>query len=151
MTLVERIDSDIKEAMRARESGKERLAVLRVAKAALKNYEIDLRRPLTDEEATEIIAREAKQRREVMPDYERSGREDLVQRLKQEIEVLLEYLPSQLSEDELRRLVEEAVAASGATGLKDIGRVMGPLMPKVKGRADGKQVNAMVREILQAR
>lgn len=151
MTLAERIDADIKEAMRARERGKERLAVLRLTKASVKNQEIDLKRPLTDDEVREVLAREVKQRREVLPDYERSGRADLVEHLKQEITVLQEYLPSPLDEAELRRLIKEAIATSGAQGLKDLGKVMGPLMPQLRGRADGKHVNMLVKEMLQAR
>jgi uncharacterized protein YqeY len=108
----------------------------------------DKRAPLTDEEATEILGREVKKRRESIEAYRGAGREDLAAREAAEIEILTPYLPEQLSEGEVRALVVEAIAASGATSPRDMGRVMSLLMPRVKGRADGKAVSGLVSEEL---
>jgi len=148
LSLKERLEHDLKQAMKAREEGKTRLSVIRMVRAAVKNLEIDRRHPLSEEEMIEVLAREVKQRREVMPDYERSGRQDLVDQLTAEIRILEEYLPKALNEQELLVLIEEAVSATHATGPKDMGKVMGYLMPKVRGRADGQVLSRMVKERL---
>ena len=89
-----------------------------------------------------------KQRRDSLPDYEKSGRDDLIAQLKREMELLMEYLPQQLSHDELVVIVKEAIEATGAQSVKDMGKIMSAVMPKTKGRADGKEINAIAREIL---
>lgn len=148
MSLLERLTADMKEAMKAKEAGKVRLSTIRMAKSATKNAEIEKKRELTEEEIIEVIAREVKQRRDAMEEYRKAGREDIVQQLEAEVAVLLPYLPEQLDENQLRQLIQEAIAATGAQGPKEMGKVMGYLMPKIKGRADGKLVNQLVKEYL---
>ncbi|GAW30200.1 MULTISPECIES: GatB/YqeY domain-containing protein [unclassified Carboxydocella] len=148
MSLLERLTADMKEAMKAKEAGKVRLSTIRMAKSAIKNAEIEKKRELTEEEIIEVIAREVKQRRDAMEEYRKAGREDIVQQLEAEVAVLLPYLPEQLDENQLRQLIQEAIAATGAQGPKEMGKVMGYLMPKIKGRADGKLVNQLVKEYL---
>ncbi|AVX20013.1 hypothetical protein SAMN02745885_00876 [Carboxydocella sporoproducens DSM 16521] len=148
MSLLERLTADMKEAMKAKEAGKVRLSTIRMAKSAIKNAEIEKKRELTEEEIIEVIAREVKQRRDAMEEYRKAGREDIVQQLEAEVAVLLPYLPEQLDENQLRQLIQEAIAATGAQGPKEMGKVMGYLMPKIKGRADGKLVNHLVKEYL---
>lgn len=148
MTILERINEDMKAAMKAKDEGKERLSTIRMAKAALKNAEIDKRRPLTDDEVIEVLAREVKQRRDAIAEYGAGAGAEYVQKLEGEIAVLMDYLPQQLTEAEVRALVQEAVQATGAASVKEMGKVMGVLMPKVKGRADGKLVNQIVKEVL---
>ena len=148
MNLKDRLVSDMKEAMKAREEGKLRLSVIRMARASIKNVEIDKRRELTEEEVVEVLAREVKMRRDSIEEYVKAKRQDVVDQLNEEIRILMAYLPEQLSETEIRQLVQEAVQATGARGPKEMGKVMGYLMPKVKGKADGKLVNQIVKEAL---
>ena len=146
MSLTERLQADMKTAMR--DGDALRRDTLRMVIAAAQNAAKDKRAPLTDEEALEVIGREVKKRRESVTAYQGAGREDLAAKELAEIETLVPYLPEQLGEDEVRALAREAVAASGATSPKDMGRVMSVLMPQVKGRADGKIVSAIVNEEL---
>lgn len=148
MNLKDRLVADMKEAMKAKEEGKLRLSVIRMARAAIKNVEIDKKRELSEEEVIEVLAREVKMRRDSIEEYIKASRQDVVEQLNQEIGILMAYLPEQLSETEIRRLVEEALQATGAQGPKEMGKVMGYLMPKVKGKADGKLVNQLVKEAL---
>lgn len=148
MSLKEQLTEDMKQAMKAREAGKQRLSVIRMVRAAIKNVEIDSKKELTEEEVLNIVFKEVKMRRDSMDEFKNAGRQDLVDQLEQEIAILLPYLPQQLTEAEVRVLVSEAVTASGAVSPKDMGKVMALLMPKVKGRADGKLVNSIVRESL---
>ena len=148
MSLQERLLSDMKEAMRAKEAGKLRLTVIRMVRASIKNAEINNKRDLNDEEVLEILAREVKQRRDALPEYEKANRQDMVDNLKEEIKILQEYLPEQLTEAEITQLVQEAIEQVGANSPKDMGKVMGNLMPKVKGKADGKLVNKIVKDLL---
>jgi uncharacterized protein YqeY len=146
VSLTERLQADMKSAMR--EGDAQRRDTLRMAIAAAQNAAKDKRSPLTDEETLEVIGREVKKRRESVVAYEGAGREDLAAKERAEIDILTPYLPEQLGEDEIRALAREAVAASGATSPKDMGRVMSQLMPTLKGRADGKIVSAIVTEEL---
>lgn len=150
MTLKERLNEDMKAAMKAREAGKERLGVIRLARAAIKNVEIDRGHELSDEEVLEVLAREVKQRRDAIIEYQKAGRPDTVAMLEREIAIVLEYMPRQMTADEIRALAAEVIAQTGAKDAKDIGKVMAGLMPKVKGKADGKLVNQIVRELLPA-
>lgn len=149
MTLKEQLAEDMKQAMKAKEAGKLRLAVIRMVRAAIKNVEIDGKRELGEEEVQAIIAKEVKMRKDSMDEFKKGNRQDLVDQLEREIEVLLPYLPQQLTEEEIRGLVADAIAASGASSAKEMGKVMAILMPQVKGRADGKTVNNLVRAALQ--
>ncbi len=148
MTLKDRLVEDMKVAMKAKEEGKVRLSVIRMVRAAIKNAEIDKKIEFTDAQVIEVLARELKLRRDSLEVYANADRPETVQALEVEISVLMDYLPQQLSEGEIRQLVQETIGVVGAQGLKDLGKVMGVLSPKTKGRADGKLVNVIVREIL---
>ncbi len=144
--LTEQISTDLKEAMKAQDAG--RLSTLRMLKSALKNKEIDLMHPLTDEEAIGIIKSQVKQLKEVQETEEKVGREEESERAKQEIVVLEKYLPAQMGEEELVQIVRDAVVASGATSKADTGKAMGAAMKAVAGRADGTRVKTIVEIIL---
>jgi uncharacterized protein YqeY len=148
MRLAEQIQSDLTTAMKARDT--ETVATLRMVVAAIKNARVEGGRTgdLSDEETMDILTREAKKRNEAAEAYDQAGRDELAAKERSELAILQRYLPEQLGEDELRALVDEAVAETGASQPGDMGRVMSAVMPKVKGRADGKQVNAIVRERL---
>jgi uncharacterized protein YqeY len=146
VSLTEQLQADMKTAMRGGDTL--RRDTLRMAMAAAQNAAKDKRAPLTDEETLEILGREVKKRRESIAVYESAGRHDLAAKEQAEIDILVPYLPEQLGEDEIRALAREAVVASGATSPKDMGRVMSGLMPKIKGRADGKLVSRIVNEEL---
>lgn len=148
MSLKEQLTEDMKQAMKAKEAGKLRLSVIRMVRAAIKNDEINHKKELSEEEVLAIVNKELKMRRDSLEEFQKAGRQDLADQLEQEIAVLLPYLPVQLSAEEIRELAGKAVADSGAASAKDIGKVMALLMPKVKGRADGKLVNSIVRELL---
>ena len=132
MSLKEKLAEDLKSSMKNKDTVRKntvqlvRTAILQVEK---------------------VIAKQLKQRKDSLPEYEKSGREDLISQLKQEMECLMEYLPKQLTEDELRPIVEEGVKAVGATTMKDMGKVMEYVMPKVKGRADGKAVSTIAKSL----
>lgn len=146
MSLIERLTEDMKLAMKAKDQV--RLSVIRMVRAAIKNAEIEKGRPLTDDDVITVLHRELKQRRDSLHEFEKAGRQDLVDKVNAEIEVLTQYLPAQLSDEELLELIRNAVQEVGATSKKDLGNVMRVLMPKVKGRADGKRVNALVQQVL---
>lgn len=144
MTLEERISEDMKAAMKARDE--EKLSTIRLLRAAIKNTVIARGKELSDEDVTEIVAREIKQRRDSLPEFERGNRPELVEKLKREIDTLLVYLPKQLTEDEVREIVRAAVAQVNPQGPKDMGKVMSAVMPQVKGKADGNLVRNLVQQ-----
>jgi len=148
MSLYDQLNADLKEAMRAKEEGKVQLSVVRMIKSAAKYKEIEKGSPLTEEELIEVIAREVKQRKEVFPEYEKSGRADMIETIKQELEILMKYLPKQLSEEEIKALIQEVIEQTGAAGPKDMGKVMGKISPLTKGKADGRLVSQLVKEAL---
>jgi uncharacterized protein YqeY len=125
-----------------------RLGALRMLSASVKNREVELRHPLTDEEFVEMAVREVKRRKEAIEAYAAAGRDDLVAKESEEQRVLEAYLPAPLSEAGLTTLLDEAISATGAAGPEDLGKVMGYVMARAKGRADGKEVQARVRERL---
>jgi uncharacterized protein len=145
--LAEKLIADQNEATKAKD--RFRLTVIRMLRSELQNGAIAKREALDADEELAILTREVKRRQESLGDYERSGRQDLLEDLKKEIEILRRYLPEQLSEAELEKIVSEAVAESGAQSLKEMGKVMGLLMPRVKGRADGGLVRRLVEQQLQ--
>jgi hypothetical protein len=147
MSLQQRLDDDLKVAIKSSDNLK--TSVVRMAKAAIKNKQIEKRRELSDEEIISVISMLLKQRRESIELFSKGGREDLVEKEKQELSILQSYLPSQLTPDELDRLIIDAIKEASAEGVKDIGKVMRILMPQVKGSADGKVVNQRVMELLQ--
>lgn len=146
MSLKERLLEDMKNAMKQKDTVSKN--AIQMARAAILQVEKDNQITLDDDGIIEVIAKEVKKRRDVLPDYERSGRQDLVDELKTEIAVLMKYLPQQLSEEELEAIARQVVEETGASSPKDMGRVMQAVMPKVKGRADGKIVNAIIKKIL---
>ncbi|RNC29895.1 MAG: hypothetical protein AWM53_00115 [Candidatus Dichloromethanomonas elyunquensis] len=148
MSLKDRLVEDMKAAMKAKEEGKVRLSVIRMVRAAVKNAEIDKKTEFNDAQVIEVLAREVKMRRDAMEEFSRGNRPDKVQELVEEVAILMEYLPQQLTEEEIRKIAEEIIAETGAQGPKDLGKVMGMITPKTKGRADGKIVNQIVRELL---
>jgi uncharacterized protein YqeY len=151
--LKRRILDDLTTAMKAGDKG--RVGVLRMIKSEIQKQEVDARAEkgrdyeLDDEEVLAVLARAAKQRRESIESFRGGRREDLAEREEQELATIESYLPEQLDGDELRKIVDQAIVESGAESARDMGRVMKVLMPKVKGRADGKLVNRMVREQLE--
>ncbi|MGD8485705.1 MAG: GatB/YqeY domain-containing protein [Chloroflexota bacterium] len=142
MSLTEQLQADMKTAMR--DGDAQRRDTLRLAIAAVQNAAKAKREPLSDEEALAVLSRQVKTRRESIEAFRDAGRDDLADKEQAEIDVLAPYLPAQMGEDEVRALVVEAIAATGASSPKDLGRVMGALMPRVKGRADGKLVSSLV-------
>jgi uncharacterized protein YqeY len=147
MTLVEKINSDLISAMKSRDEV--RLKVLRMLKSELKYKAIDTGQDLSDNDVIAVLSSAAKKRNEAFEEYRRGGRDDLAELEIAESEIIKGYLPEQLSEDELKQLVEKAVAETGADSMKDLGAVMKTLMPQIRGRADGKSVNIVVRSVLQ--
>ncbi len=146
--LEQKINQDYIEAMRA---GDElRRETLRFLRAALKSAQIDKRAPLTEEEIWEIIRRQAKQRRESIEQFRKGNRDDLATKEEAELAIIESYLPAQLSREEIEALARQVIAEVGAAGPRDLGKVMGKLMPLVKGRADGRLVNEVVRALLGA-
>lgn len=137
----------MKTAMKAKD--KESLSVIRMLKASLQNEQIKVGHELNDEEELTILSREMKQRRDSLTEFEKAGREDLVEKVKSEIIIVEKYLPQQLSEEEIRQIVSQAIANTNATSASEFGKVMGVVMPQVKGKADGNQVNAIVKELLK--
>ena len=146
MSLTEQLQADMKTAMR--DGDAHRRDTLRMVIAAAQNAAKEKREALSDEEALAVLAKQVKTRRESIKAFRDAGRDDLADKEQAEIDVLAPYLPEQLGEDEVRLLVAEAISATGATSPRDMGRVMGALMPKVKGRADGKLVSSLVNEEL---
>lgn len=149
MSLTERIDADLKDAMRAREPM--RLGVLRMLKAALKNTAIEkggADAQLDDAEATQVIRKQVKQRQDSFESFEKGGRPELAEKEKAEIAILEQYLPAQMGAEELSRLVREAIAEAGATSKAQMGAVMKFLGPRVAGRADGRTVSQEVQKQL---
>jgi uncharacterized protein YqeY len=142
-----RLADEMRAAMKSRQAV--RLGALRLLAASVKNREVELRRPLSDEEFVEVATREVKRRREAIESYERAGRADRVAQEREEQEVLEAYLPERMSEDEVGALIDEAVEATGAEGPGDMGKVMGFVMSRAKGRVDGKVVQERVRARLQ--
>ena len=143
MSLKETLMDDLKVAMK--EKDVVRKNTVQMVRSAVLQFEKENKTELSDEGVIEVIAKELKRRRDVLPEYEKSGREDLIADINREIEILLAYLPKQLTKEELEVIVSEAIAEVGATSMKDMGKIMGAVMPKTKGRADGKMINEIVK------
>jgi gatB/yqey family protein len=147
MTLKERLTNDLKDAMKNKEHV--RKSVVTLVRAAIKQKEVDERVELDDVDVMDIVSKQLKQRNEALVDFKKAGRDDLISQTEEEIEILLTYLPKQLTDDELREYIKQAVEQVGATSVKDIGKIMGILMPKVKGKADGRRINNLVSEFFK--
>ena len=148
MTLKERITEDMKAAMRA--SDRERLSTIRMVQAGIKQREVDERITLDDAQVIAVLEKMIKQRKESVVQFEQGGRTDLADKEKAEIALLATYLPAQLSEAEVDALVQEAIAATGATSVKDMGKVMGAVKARAAGRADMGAVSARIKAALSA-
>ncbi|WP_026569906.1 MULTISPECIES: GatB/YqeY domain-containing protein [Sediminibacillus] len=147
MSLVERLNQDMKQAMKNKD--KQALSVIRMVKASLQNEAIKLGKDeLSEEEELTVLSRELKQRKDSLQEFKEAGRDDLAEKLEDEIKVLQAYMPKQLTEEELEQIVQETIQEVGATSKKDMGTVMSAIMPKVKGQADGSQVNRLVQKHL---
>lgn len=144
MSLKEQLKADMKEAMKAREAGKIALSVIRMVNSAIRNTEIDEKRELNDTDILGILAKEMKMRQDSLAEFVKGHRDDLVEQTKAEMAVLEKYMPAQLSEEEIRTIVVNAI--SSLTAPVKMGDVMGKVMPETRGRADGKLVNTIVRE-----
>lgn len=142
-TLKARINDEMKAAMRAKD--KPRLGAIRLIQAEIKRIEVDERIEVDDERLLAVLDKMCKQRRDSIQQYEDAGRTELAEQERLEIDVIQEFLPAQLSEDELNDLIAEAIAASGAESMKDMGKVMGQLKPKLQGRADMGEVSKLIK------
>ena len=146
MSLIARIEEELKEAMRERDS--ERRDALRLILSSLRSAEKELQRPLNDQEELQVLQRERKGRAEAEEAFRAAGREEQADAEGYELEVLAEFMPDPLGEEELEEIIDDAIAENGATSLRDLGRVMADVMPQVAGRADGAEVSQLVREKL---
>ena len=146
MSIKETLTQDLKLALKEKDTIKKN--TVQGIRAAILQFEKDNLTELNDDGILDVIAKELKKRKDVLPEYEKSGRQDLITQLNREIEIVMGYLPSQLSEDELDEIVRQAVEVTGASSMKDMGALMAEVMPKVRGRADGKMVNALAKKYL---
>ena len=146
MSLLQQLTSDMVSAMKNRD--KETLNVVRMLKAAVQNEQIELGHDLSANEEIAVMAREYKQRKESLEEFEKARREDLINQAKNELAIVEKYMPKQLSKDEVTKIVKEVIDELNASSMKNFGQVMGSVMPKVQGQADGKLVNQVVKEQL---
>ena len=146
MTLIEQIEQDVKEAMLARDG--DRRDALRLILSSLRSAEKDLQRPLTNDEELQVLQRERKRRVEAAEAFRAGGREEQAESEERELEILEEFMPEPLSEEDIEEIVDDAIAEVGATSMADLGRVMADVMPQIAGRADGSVVSQIVREKL---
>jgi len=146
MGLKEKLDQDLKEAIKQRDE--RRKSALRMVKTAIRRLEVEKMRELSDEEIQQVIAQEVKRHRQSIEEFSKGGREDLAEAEKAELEILQAYLPEALSEEEIEAAARRVIEEIGATDPRQLGEVMRRLMPQLKGRAEGKVVNQIVREIL---
>ncbi len=144
--LKEKLKGDLKDAMKSKDTVKR--DTIRFLMSALKQVEVDERKELSDEDIIKIIQKSAKQREDSMTQYKNAGRDDLYQKELNELNILKSYLPAQLSDDELKKIVKNTIVKTGATSLKDIGKVMGAVIKECAGKADGKRINIIVKELL---
>ncbi len=146
MSLKDKLMDDLKAAMKDKDTIRKN--AVQMVRASVLQVEKDNKVTLDDEGVIEVVAKEVKKRKDVLPEYEKSGRQELIDELNKEIEVLMAYLPEQMSEEEIEALVISAIEEAGAKSMKDIGKVMAVIMPRTKGKADGKTVNQYVRKHL---
>lgn len=145
--LEDKINADFKEAMKERNEIK--VSILRMVKSSIQNLKIEKKKKeLGDEDIFGILAKHVKQAQDALEGFRKGGREDLIKKEEAELVIIKSYLPQEISTEELKTLIEEAIKTTGAASAADMGRVMKELMPKVKGRADGKKVNQLVQELL---
>ena len=146
MTLKERLMEDMKVSMRNKETLKK--SVITMIRASVKQKEVDDRVDVNDDDVIELIAKQLKQSKDALVEFEKAERDDLIAQTKAEIEILASYLPQQLTDEELEAVVRDAVAEVNAQSVKDMGKIMGKVMAVAKGRVDGKRINEMVKKVL---
>ena len=146
MSLKETLMADLKLAMKDKDTIRKN--TVQMVRSAVLQYEKDNKTELDDDGVIDVIAKELKQRRDSLPDFEKSGREDLVENLKKEMDVLMGYLPEQLSEAELEEIIKTAIDETGASSIKDMGKIMGIVTAKTKGRADAKMIGSLAKKML---
>ena len=146
MSLIARIEGELKQAMRAQD--RERTDTLRLTLASLRSAEKELARPLKEDEELQVLQRERKRRTEAAEAFREGDRAEQAEKEERELEVIQEFMPEPVSDEELERIIDNAIAETGATSLRDLGRVMADVMPQVAGRADGSTVSQLVREKL---
>ena len=146
MSLKEKLQEDLKSSMKNKDTVKK--SVVTLIRAAIKQHEVDNRVELADDAIIDIISKQLKQRKDSLAEFEKANRDDLVEETKSEIQVLEGYLPQQLSEEELEKIVIETIAEVGATSMKDMGKIMATIKPKTAGRADGRKINELVKKNL---
>lgn len=146
MSLIERIEGELTTAMRSRD--RERIETLRLTLASLRSAEKEVQRPLKDDEELHVLQRERKRRQEAAEAFREGGREEQAAKEERELAVIQEFMPEPIGEEELESIIDDVIAETGATSLRDLGRVMADVMPQVAGRADGSAVSQLVREKL---
>ena len=146
MSLLERLNSDIKQAMKNKE--KDKLSVIRMIKASIQNEALKTGKEISEEEELTVLSREVKQRKDSLHEFDKAGREDLVEKIRTELQYVELYMPKQLSEEEVSEIVKQAISETGASTKAEMGKVMAVIMPKVKGKADGSLVNKLVQQHL---
>ena len=150
MSLIDQLPEDLKQAMKAKD--RVRLRTIRSLRAALKEKEIEERQDgearLSEEQVLAVVQKQAKQRRDAIIQYEQAGRDDLVAKEREELEIIEAYLPKQLGDDEIRRVVQEIVTTTGASSMRDMGKVMGAAIEQLKGRADGRRISEIAKALL---
>ena len=151
MTTKEKLLADMKQAMKDREAGKLRLEVIRMVRSDIRNAEINgkNKEELTENEVLAVIMKAVKMREDSLAEFIKGKREDLIDQTNKELEILKAYLPAAMSDEELTAIIKEAIASVGAAGPKEMGKVMKAVMPRVQGRADGKRINTIVKNLLQ--
>lgn len=143
MSVLDQLNQDMKAAMKAKDKAK--LKTIRMLKASLQNEKLAKQDDLTEQEELDILAREKKQRLDSLQEFKQAGRDDLVDEVEEELAIVAEYLPEPLSDDEVKEIVQSVIDSVNASGMQDMGKVMGVVMPKVKGRADGNFVSEVVK------
>lgn len=146
MSLKEKLQEDLKSSMKNKDKVKK--SVVTLIRAAIKQHEVDNRVELADDAIIDIISKQLKQRKDSLAEFVKANRDDLVEETKSEIQVLEGYLPQQLSEEELEKIIIETIAEVGATSMKDMGKIMAAIKPKTAGRADGRKINELVKKNL---
>lgn len=149
MSLLDTLKKDMISAMKAKD--KDTLSVVRMLKASVQNEQIKVGHDLTPDEENALMAKEYKQRKDSLAEFEKGGRQDLVDATQKEMAVVAKYMPKQMTADEVQKVVEETINEVNAESMNDFGKVMGAIMPKVKGKADGKVVNETVKKVLQSK
>lgn len=147
MSLKERLMDDLKVSMKEKDVVKKN--AITMIRAAIKQIEVDKRIELGDEEVSDIISKQLKEKKMAITEFEKGQRQDLIDLTNDEINILLEYLPKQLSQEEVEAIVKDVISEGGYTSMKDIGKIMKDVMPKIKGRADGKMVNQAVKKVFE--